>query len=105
MKITSSHGSRFSETHTADAEFGYFDVGVADFCIFHEKRTSSFCFTISPENDNIFQYNTFNREVGGRAAPAPSLSEVVLISTYEELQLIVSVAVLIVAILNYTHKK
>ena len=26
-------------------------------------------------------------------------------STYEELQLIVSVAVLIVAILNYTHKK
>ncbi len=27
------------------------------------------------------------------------------ISTYEELQLIVSIAVLIVAILNYTHKK
>lgn len=53
----------------------------------------------------FFQYNTFNREVGGRAAPAPSLSEVVLMSTYEELQLIVSVAVLIVAILNYTHKK
>ena len=31
--------------------------------------------------------------------------EVVLMSTYEELQLIVSIAVLIVAILNYTHKK
>ena len=47
----------------------------------------------------------FNREVGGRAAPVPSLSEVVPMSTYEELNLIVSVALLIVAILNYTHKK
>ena len=46
-----------------------------------------------------------NREAGGRAAPVPSLSEVVLMSTYEELQLIVSVAMLIIAILNYTHKK
>lgn len=66
-----------------------------------------FCFTAQLKNDNIYQHNTFNREVGGRAAPAPSLSEVVLMSTYEELQLIVivSVAVLIVAILNYTHKK
>ena len=64
-----------------------------------------FCFTAQLKNDNIYQHNAFNREVGGRAAPAPSLSEVVLMSTYEELQLIVSVAVLIVAILNYTHKK
>ena len=66
-----------------------------------------FCFTAQLKNDNIYQHNTFNREAGGRAAPAPSLSEVVLMSTYEELQLIVivSVAVLIVAILNYTHKK
>ena len=31
--------------------------------------------------------------------------KVVHMSTYEELQLIVSVAVLIVAILSYTHKK
>lgn len=46
-----------------------------------------------------------NRGAGGRAAPVPSLSEVVLMSTYEELQLIVSVAMLIVAILNFTHKK
>ena len=42
---------------------------------------------------------------GGRAAPVPSLSEVVPMSTYEELQLVVSVALLIVAILTYTHKK
>ena len=46
-----------------------------------------------------------NREAGGRAAPVPSLSEVVPMSTYEELQLVVSVALLIVAILTYTHKK
>ena len=64
-----------------------------------------FCFTAQLKNDNIYQHNTFNREAGGRAAPAPSLSEVVLMSTYEELQLIVSVAVLSGAILNYTHKK
>lgn len=49
--------------------------------------------------------NILNREAGGRAAPVPSLSEVVPMSTYEELNLIVSVALLIVAILNYTHKK
>ena len=36
--------------------------------------------------------NILNRGAGGRAAPVPSLSEVVLMSTYEELQLIVSVA-------------
>ena len=49
--------------------------------------------------------NILNRGAGGRAAPVPSLSEVVLTSTYEELQLIVSVAMLIIAILSYTHKK
>ena len=49
--------------------------------------------------------NMLNREAGGRAAPVPSLSEVVPMSTYEELQMIVSVAMLIIAILNYTHKK
>ena len=37
--------------------------------------------------------------------PAPSLSEVVPMSTYEELTLIVNIALLIVAILSYTHKK
>ena len=31
------------------------------------------------------QYNILNREAGGRAAPAPNLSEVVHMSTYEEL--------------------
>ena len=46
-----------------------------------------------------------NREAGGRVAPVPSLSEVVPMSTYEELQLVVSVALLIVEILTYTHKK
>jgi len=30
---------------------------------------------------------------------------VVIMSTYEELSLIVSIALLVVAILNYTHKK
>lgn len=49
--------------------------------------------------------NVLARETGGRAAPVPSLSEVVLMSTYEELSLIISIALLIVAILNYTHKK
>ena len=49
--------------------------------------------------------NILNRGSGGRAAPVPSLSEVVLMSTDEELQLIVSVAMLIIAILSYTHKK
>ena len=49
--------------------------------------------------------NILNRGAGGRAEPVPSLSEVVLMSTYEELQLIVSVAMLIIAILSYTHKK
>ena len=64
-----------------------------------------FCFTAQLKNDNIYQHNTFNREVGGRAAPAPSLSEVVPMSTYEKLQLVISVVSLIVAILTYTHKK
>ena len=50
-------------------------------------------------------YTIFTRGAGGRAASVPSLSEVVLMSTYEELQLIISVALLIVAILTYTHKK
>lgn len=36
--------------------------------------------------------------------PFRACSEVVPMSTYEELSLIVSVALLIVAILNYTHK-
>ena len=51
-------------------------------------------------------YNKLTWGTGGRAAaPASSLSEVVPMSTYEELSLIVSVALLIVAILTYTHKK
>ena len=48
--------------------------------------------------------SVFNWGSGGRAAPVPSLSEVVLMSTYEELSLIVSVALLIVAILNLKNK-
>ena len=64
-----------------------------------------FCFTAQLKNDNIYQHNTFNREAGGRAAPVPSLSEVVPMSTYEKLQLVTSVVSLIVAILTYTHKK
>ena len=44
---------------------------------------------------------------GGRAlTQSETLRRVVIImSTYEELSLIISVALLIVAILNYTHKK
>ena len=49
--------------------------------------------------------NIFNRVAGGRAAPVPSLSEVVPMSTYEKIQLVISVVSLIVAILSYTHKK
>lgn len=49
--------------------------------------------------------NILNRGAGGRAAPVPSLSEVVPMSTYEKIQLVISVVSLIVAILSYTHKK
>ena len=37
--------------------------------------------------------------------PFRACAEVVPMSTYEELQLITSVAMLIIAILTYTHKK
>lgn len=52
-------------------------------------------------------YNMLNRGTGGRAlTQSETLRRVVIImSTYEELSLIVSVALLIVAILTYTHKK
>ena len=43
---------------------------------------------------------------GDVLSPVPTCRKVVIImSTYEELSLIVSVALLIVAILTYTHKK
>ena len=44
-------------------------------------------------------------EPGDELHPFRACSEVVPMSTYEELQLIVSVALLIVAILTYTNKK
>lgn len=44
-------------------------------------------------------------EPGDELHPFRACSEVVPMSTYEELSLIVSVALLIVTILNYTHKK
>jgi len=55
----------------------------------------------------VIKNNVFTRVAGGRA---PTRSEnpaegVVIMSTYEELSLIVSIALLIIAILNYTHKK
>ena len=51
--------------------------------------------------------NMLTRGAGGRAlTQSETLRRVVIImSTYEELSLIVSVALLIVAILTYTHKK
>ena len=43
---------------------------------------------------------------GDVLSPIPrSLRKAVIMSTYEELSLIVSIALLIVAILNLTHKK
>ena len=45
------------------------------------------------------------RGAGGRAAPVPSLSEVVPRRTYEEVSLIVSVALVIGALLTLTHTK
>ena len=54
-----------------------------------------------------FKYNILDR-AASRAAAVPALSlerEGCLMSTYEELQLITSVALLVVAILTYTHKK
>ena len=46
------------------------------------------------------------RQLGGRFPPASSLAEgVVIMSTYEEFMIILTTASLIIAILNYTHKK
>lgn len=51
-------------------------------------------------------YNIFNRAAGDELSSDLSLTgRMMLMSTYEELQFVVSVAVLIVAILSYTHKK
>ena len=53
-----------------------------------------------------YPWYTYFMEVGGRAAPGSEpIRRWCHMSTYEELQLIVSVAMLIVAILNFTHKK
>lgn len=54
---------------------------------------------------NIKNNSTFNREAGDVLHPLRACLEVVLMSTYEELNLIISIALLIVAILNFTHKK
>ena len=65
------------------------------------SKTGS-CYIAGATQNNIFTQAT------GRAASTRSggLTEgVVIMSTYEELQLITSVAMLIVAILTYTHKK
>lgn len=45
-------------------------------------------------------------QLGDVLSPIPiPYGRVIIMSTYEELSLIVSTALLIVAILNYTHKK
>ena len=54
---------------------------------------------------NLKKYNEFIWGSGGCAAPALACKEVVPMSTYEELTLIVNVALLIVAIMNMIHKK
>lgn len=46
------------------------------------------------------------RQLGGRFPPVSSLvEEVVIMSTYEEFMIILTIGLLIVAILNLTHKK
>ena len=57
--------------------------------------------------DNKIKYYILTRAVGGRALTYSDTlrKAVIIMSTYEELSLIVSTALLIVAILNYTHKK
>ena len=55
---------------------------------------------------NLRQSNIFNRAAGGRLSSDLSLAErMIIMSTYEELQIIISVALLIVAILTYANKK
>ena len=55
----------------------------------------------------LWQHNMLTRGAGGRVlTQSETLRKVVIImSTYEELSLIVSVALLIVAILNLENKK
>ena len=59
-------------------------------------------FVLYPRQEHIF-----TQGAGGRAlTQSETLRRVVIImSTYEELSLIVNAALLIIAILNYTHKK
>ena len=59
------------------------------------------------DNKDKVLYNILTRAVGGRALTYSDTlrKAVIIMSTYEELSLIVSTALLIVAILNYTHKK
>ena len=53
-----------------------------------------------------YQNNIFNRAAGDVLLLDLSLTErVIIMSTYEELQIILTTALLIVAILTYTHKK
>ena len=54
-----------------------------------------------------FKFNIFSRAVGGRALTHSETlrKAVIIMSTYEDLNLIISIALLIVAILNLTHKK
>ena len=61
----------------------------------------------APRSGTPWKHNMLNRIAGGRAL---ILSEtcrkvVIIMSTYEELSLIVSIGILIVAILSYAHKK
>lgn len=78
-------------------------VSVATSCEAYPRAGTAFHRSrVNP--DNIIY---LTRGPGDVLSPNPrTLRRVVIImSTYEELSLIVSVALLIVAILNYTHKK
>lgn len=56
--------------------------------------------------ENLRQSNIFNRAAGDVLSSDLSLAErIIIMSIYEELQIIISVALLIVAILTYTNKK
>ena len=71
------------------------------------QRSIYLCRNLPPENPEPWQYHIFTQGAGGRAlTQSETLRKVVIImSTYEEFSLIISVALLIVTILNYTHKK
>lgn len=86
-------------------QFLYLCIDAPRFLLYHIFTMIGVFLLKEWERSMTTVYSELTWGTGGRAVPASSLSEVVPMSTYEELSLIVSVALLIVAILTYTHKK